>query len=491
MAIAGVRIPCVYLGSLTRLERVEIAKMRILSLAATPMPPIPTSQTPASVQLVNWILRPLDYMEVNRRRHGDLFLADWGILNWVFVSHPEALKAIFTQDTSEAITAPGDANRILERLLGKHSVIMLDGTEHKQRRKLIMPPFHGERLKVYADLIRDITYTVMAEMTPGQPFRARDIMQQITMRVILQAVFGLYEGDRFRRLETLLARRLNMMSSPVASTMVFFPVLQTNWGEWSPGAKLAKMAEEIDQLLYVEIRERRAANDGDRSDILSLLLLAQDEDGNGLSDQELRDELMTLLVAGHETTATALAWSLYWCHHHPEIGEKVRQEIQQHDASRDPLALTKLPYLNAVCSETLRIYPVAMLTFSRKLHQPLDLLGYTVPADTKIVGSIYLLHHREDLYPQPHVFNPDRFLERQFSSFEYMPFGAGARRCVGAALALYELKIVLGTILTHYDLALAGDRPVLPERRGITLGMKGGVEMVFQGQRAVVTPALV
>ncbi|MEL6398607.1 MAG: cytochrome P450 [Cyanobacteria bacterium J06607_6] len=454
------------------------------------MPTIPQTQTPPYLQLANWIFRPLAYMEANARRYGDFFFAKWGLLDWIFVSHPEALKTILTQDQGPTITAPGDANKILEPLLGKHSVILLNGEQHQQRRKLIMPPFHGERLKVYADLIQTITRSLMDEMTVGQSFRARDVMQKITMRVILQAIFGLHEGERYRRLETLLAERLDMLSSPLASTVVFFPLLQTDLGDWSPGAKLAKQSQEIDELLYAEISDRRAAPDSDRDDILSLLLQTTDEDGNGLSDQELRDELMTLLVAGHETTATALTWSLYWAHHQPIIKEQVQQEIEAAGAGDDALALTKLPYLSAVCNETLRIYPVAMLTFPRLTHEPLELMGHPIAPNTLLVGCIYLLHHREDLYPEPDKFRPERFLERQFSAFEFMPFGAGARRCVGYALAMYELKIALGTLLSDYDLALTRDRPLPPERRGVTLGMKGDVEMVFNGKRAVAPPAL-
>ncbi|MEM0978823.1 MAG: cytochrome P450 [Cyanobacteria bacterium P01_H01_bin.58] len=455
------------------------------------MTTIPETQTFSYLQLANWILRPLDYMQANARQYGDLFYAHWGLLDWVLVSHPEAIKQILTQDTGELISASGELNSILRPLLGEHSITMLSGQAHKARRKLIMPPFHGERLKVYADLIRDITLSLMAEMQVGQHFRARDVMQKITMRVILQAVFGLHAGERYRRLEYLLAARLNMLSSPIASTLVFFPALQKNLGPWSPGAKLAAMSAEIDTLLYAEIAERRASLEPERNDILSRLLLVRDEEGQGLSDAELHDELMTLLVAGHETTATALAWSLYWAHHQPEIKAKIQQEIQQANVTEDALGLTKLPYLGAVCNETLRIYPVAMLTFGRLVRQPITVLEYDVPPGTIVVGSIYLLHHREDLYPQPDQFRPERFLERQYSPFEFMPFGAGARRCVGAALAMYELKIALGTILTHFDLSLSSDRPIPPERRGITLGMKGGVEMVFRGKRTVPQPALV
>jgi len=455
------------------------------------MKTVPITHTYPYLQLANWIFRPLDYMEANYRQYGDLFFARWGLFEWVFVNHPQALKTILSQDTGKVISAPGDANEVLKPLLGEHSVIMLNGNQHRQRRKLIMPPFHGERLKIYADLIREITLEAIAQLQPGQDFQARKLTQQITMRVILRAVFGLHEGDRYRRLEQLLAERLDMVSKPLASTVVFFPLLRKNYGNWSPGAKIERLSQEIDALLYAEIRDRRASVDASRDDVLSLLIMAQDEDGNSLTDAELHDELMTLLVAGHETTATAIAWGMQWAHHQPEVLHKIRDEVATAHAADDALALTKLPYLEATCNETLRIYPVAMLTFPRIAQEPIELLGYTIDPGTMLVGSIYLLHHREDLYPNPHQFRPERFLERQYSAFEFMPFGGGARRCIGYALAQYELKIVLGTLLTHYDFALASDRPAIPERRGITLGMKDGVEMVFQGQRSVPAPAAV
>ncbi|ASC73385.1 Putative cytochrome P450 120 [Halomicronema hongdechloris C2206] len=454
------------------------------------MSTLPASATPKLLQMLNWIFRPLAYMETNGHRYGDLFRAR-GLYNTVFVSHPEAIRFLLTNDTNGIFTAPGETNEILRPLLGGNSLMLLSGQAHRQRRQLVMPPFHGERLKVYADLIRDITREAMIGFSPQTPFQARKLMQKITMRVILQAVFGLHQGDRYQRLQTLLAQRLDMASKPLASTLLFFPILRTDLGPWSPGGRALALAGEIDDLLYAEIRERRQALAADRNDILSLLLQARNEDGNGLSDEELRDELMTLLVAGHETTATALAWALYWSHRDPAIKARIREEIAEANATDHPLQLTKLPYLEAVCKETLRIYPVALLTFARRLEQPADLLGHSLEPGTTLMGCIYLLHHREDLYPQPQQFRPQRFLERQYSAFEFMPFGAGARRCVGAALAMYELKIVLGTLLAEFDLSLSSDQPVVPERRGVTLGMKGGVDMVFAGRRTPVASALV
>ncbi len=450
---------------------------------------IPTPRTPQTVQLMDWILRPLHYLEMGQRRLGDVFRARGSLFDWVFISHPEDIKYVLTHDNKE-FSASGELNAVLEPLLGQHSIILLSGKEHQNRRKLIMPPFHGDRLKIYGDLIRQLTREVMAEMTPGSAFKARDMTQKISMRVILQAVFGLHAGERYERLEKLLKTRLDLAGSPLASTLIFIPVLRTDLGPWSPGGKINALQTEIDDLLFAEIRDRRANFDPERTDILSLMLMAQDEEGNGMTDQELRDELMTLLVAGHETTATAMAWALYWIHRDPTIQEKLLQEINS-EASTDPIGLTKLPYLSAVCNETLRIYPVGMLTFARLVEQPVELGGYGLNPGDIVVGVIYLLHHREDLYPNPNEFRPQRFLERQFSPYEFMPFGGGMRRCVGAALAMYEMKIVLGTILPEFDLQLAESGPVIPQRRGITLGMKGGVNMVYRGRREVKEKALV
>lgn len=447
------------------------------------MPTLPRSSTPTPVQLYNWIFHPLDYLETNHRRFGDIFEARGTMMDWIFISHPESLKAVFTQD-GQAISAPGDYNQVLTTLLGHRSLMLLNGAEHRARRQLVMPPFHGERLKIYGELIRTITHEVMADLQPGQAFKAREITQKISMQIILQAVFGLRQGERCQRLGRLLAQRLDMASGPLGSALIFFPILRRDYGSWSPGHRIKALATEIDQLIFSEIQDGRSNPDPNRTDILSLLISARDGEGNGLSDQELRDELMTLLVAGHETTATAIAWSLYWVHRQPEILERLRTELAA-TPTEDPVALTKQPYLSAVCNETLRFYPVAMLTFPRRVEQPISIQGYDLVPGQVVIGSIYLLQRRPDLYPQPDQFRPERFLNRQYGPFEFMPFGAGARRCVGAALAQYEMAIVLGTLLQNYDLNLANDRPIQPQRRGITLSMKGGIDMVYQGKRSV------
>jgi cytochrome P450 len=216
---------------------------------------------------------------------------------------------------------------------------------------------------------------------------------------------------------------------------------------------------------------------------------ARDEEGGAMSDRELRDELITLLVAGHETTATAIAWGLYWMHRHPEVGENIRRELASLGDRPDPVEFTRLPYLSAVCSETLRIHPVGMLTFVRVVEEPTELDGYPLARGTLLAGCIYLANHREETFPDPHTFRPERFLERQFTPFEFLPFGGGARRCLGEALALFEMKIALATIAGAYHLELADRTPEKPVRRGLTLAPAKGVRMILTGRRTASDPS--
>ncbi|HEY9804930.1 MAG TPA: cytochrome P450, partial [Candidatus Obscuribacterales bacterium] len=239
---------------------------------------------------------------------------------------------------------------------------------------------------------------------------------------------------------------------------------------------------QIDQLLYAEIQARRQHPDPASADILSLLLSAQDETGKGMSDVELKDELMTLLLAGHETTASAIAWAFYWVHKFPHIREKMLQELATLGETPDPVSLARLPYLTAVCHETLRIYPIAVLTVPRAVKEPVELMGYSLQPGARLYGCIYLIHHRPDLYPDSKQFKPERFLERQFSPYEFLPFGGGIRRCIGEALALFEMKLVLATILQRYELELADPTPERPKRRGVTLGPEKGVKMVLRSR---------
>jgi cytochrome P450 len=444
------------------------------------LPPGP--QTPAFLQLIQWIADPVSYMEAAARRYGDIFTAK--VLgnsgSFVFVSHPQALQQLLTNDRKQ-FTAPGETNKMLSCLVGDYSIVMLDGDRHRRRRQLLMPPFHGDRMRNYGEIICKLTEKVASQLPTGKTFSARSAMQDISLQVILEAVFGLAEGERFQKLKQLLSAISDVFRSPLTSAFLFFPWLQQDLGAWSPWGNFLRLQQQIDDLLYTEIAERRTHSDSERTDILSLLMSARDEDGNPMSDRELRDELMTLMFAGHETTATAMSWALYWIHHLPEVRQKLLQELESLGDSPEPLDIVRLPYLSAVCQETLRIYPVGMLTFPRVVREPVDLMGYSLEPGTVLVGCIYLTHQREDLYPEHQQFKPERFLERQFSPYEFITFGGGVRRCIGEALAQFEMRLVLATFLSRYQLELAEQRPEKPRRRGVTLAPAGGVKIRITG----------
>lgn len=446
-------------------------------------------QAPALLQTIHWIVKPFSYMEGCAQQYGDLFTVPLGekFAPLVFVSNPQALQQILTSDTKE-FDAPGEYNRLFEPLFGKQSIFALTGESHRRQRQLMMPPFHGERMKAYGQLIADIAEQVMSQWTIGKPFSVRSFMQRISLLVILRAVFGLSEGERYQQLEELLSVMLEETGSPMSVSMLYFPSLRRDLGSWSPWGRFLRQRQQIDQLIYDEINERRSQPDSSGTDILSLLMSARDEAGEPMTDKELRDELMSLLVAGHETTATALTWALYWIHKLPTVRQKLLEELDSLE-SPDPSTIFRLPYLNAVCSETLRIYPVAMRTFPRVVRSPVEVMGYQLEPGTVVMGSIYLTHQRPDLYPEPKQFKPERFLERQFSPYEYLPFGGGARRCIGMAFAQFEMKVVLAKILSRLELALADSRPVRPVRRGL-VSASSAVRLVVTGSRSQTTRPL-
>ncbi|NEU76468.1 cytochrome P450 [Hassallia byssoidea VB512170] len=441
-------------------------------------------KTPAFLQKIQWVADPVGYMETAVKEYPDIFTAR--IIGFgdtlVFVNHPQALQEILTNDRKK-FAAPGDVNEIVQPIVGDYSIFMLEGDRHKKRRQLVMPSFHGERMRKYGELIRNITEKTISNLPQNQLFLARTAMQEISLQVILEAVFGLHEGERYQQLKRGLTAISDLFRSPLTSSFLYFPWLQKDLGAWSPWGKFVRDRAAIDKIIYTEIAERRSSPDPNRIDILSLLMSARDEEGNPMTDQELRDELMTMLLAGYETTASAMAWALYWTHYKPEVRNKILQELDTLGDSPDPMSIFRLPYLTAVCNETLRIHPVTIFTFPRVVRESVELLGHKLEPGTNIVGCMYLVHQREDLYPEPKQFKPERFLERQFSPYEFIPFGAGARRCIGDALAQFQMKLVLATILSRYQLALTDNQPETPRRRGITLAPARGVKMVITGQR--------
>jgi cytochrome P450 len=429
-------------------------------------------KSPKIWQMLQWITMPFSFMRGCNDRYGDRFTATVTpeLTPIVFFSNPKALQLILSSDDSELFDSPGDQNAIFEPILGMQSLMGLSGGSHRRMRQLLMPPFHGERMRSYGQLIRDITEEVMRERVAGKTFSVRKSMQKISMRVILRAVFGLNEGTRYQQLERLLATMLDGMSNPLSVGFLYFPMLRQDLGPLSPWGGFVRARRQIDQLIYDEIAERRTHPDASRDDILTLLMSARDGAGEALTDAELRDELMTLLVAGHETTATAITWALYWIHKFPAIRKQLLDELQALDGPLDPSVVFRLPYLNAVCCETLRIYPVGMTTFARVTKSTVELMGSTLEPGTVVIGCIYLVHHREDIFPDPDEFRPERFLERRYSPFEYLPFGGGVRRCIGMAFAQFEMKLVISCILSSFELSLADSRSVRPIRRALTSG---------------------
>ncbi|MBD2364289.1 cytochrome P450 [Anabaena minutissima FACHB-250] len=433
-------------------------------------------------RLFKFITQPVEYVEDFAKVYGDNFTV------WrrnkdnqiVYFSHPQALEQIFTADAKCFET--GGGNGILRFLLGDNSVILLEGDRHQRQRQLLTPPFHGERMRAYGQAIQEITQQVTNDWEIGKPFNIRASMQEITMRVILRVVFGVDEGAMFQQLRESLTAVLDLIGSPLMSTVFFFDFMQKDLGAWSPWGRVVRLIQKIDQLIYALIAERRAESGANRQDILSLLISARYDDGQPMSDVELRDELMTMLVAGHETTASALTWAFYWLDQLPEVREKLLEEINTLGFNPEPSNIARLPYLTAVCQETLRIYPIVLAGFLRIVKSPIEVMGYQLPKGTLVVPSIYLAHHREIVYPQPKQFQPERFLEKQFSPYEYLPFGGGNRRCIGLAFAQYEMKIALATILSQYQVSLVNKRPVRPIRRGLTLAAPAGMRMIATPQ---------
>lgn len=439
---------------------------------------LPKGSNDASILKMLWtILKPFDYLETMQKRYGDIYSDSFpGFPQMVIISNPQAIEKIFTLAPELFVSGPGNA--ILKPILGSTAILFQDGDRHTRQRKLLMPPFHGERMRAYGQLIREITLQVMAPPIKKGQLTARPVMQEISLRVILRAVFGLREGERYDKIRSTLIEYLDFFNVPLNATFLFFKSLQRDLGSWSPWGRFLRHQKTLYQLLTEEIRERREQQDFLGEDILSLLLSARDDEGQPMTDEELRDELLAILFAGHETTALALSWALYWIHYFPEVRDKLLTELSPLDITTvDSSEIARLPYLSAVCSEALRLYPVALFTFSRILQAPMELMGYQLPKGISIGIPIYLTHQRPDIYPEPRRFKPERFLERQFSPYEYLPFGGGNRRCIGAAFTLFEMKIVLATILTNYSLTLAKPKPVLPVRRGIVFAPAGGVRL--------------
>ncbi|MEO0606105.1 MAG: cytochrome P450, partial [Myxococcota bacterium] len=352
-------------------------------------------------------------------------------------------------------------------LLGPQSLLLVRGEAHRREREILTPPFHGRRMNAYGQVMREAALRATADWRVGDDVVLADTFLRISLDIIVHAVFGVLDADdAVRWTETL--RQLVRRTLPAA---LFVPALQTPFFGLSPWDRFAVARDRLDVLIAEAIRMRRAS--GERGpDLLSLMLDATYDDGTPMPDSAIRDELVTMLFAGHETTQIALAWAVYRLHRRPDALERLLDELSANDD--DPEVLAKLPWLDAVVKESLRMQPIVP-DIVRTLTVDLTLGGHDLPSGTHVAPVAALVHADPELYPEPEAFRPERFEERTFRPWEYLPFGGGVRRCIGAALATWEMKVVLGTLLPRFGFALRGTETAV--RRNITMGPRHGVRV--------------
>jgi len=438
------------------------------------MPPGP--RLPTAVQTARWAVRPLPFLLELQRRYGDVF--SFQLFHedpWVMVSDPELVKRVFTAPAD--VLHAGEGNRILEPVLGPQSVLLLDEDAHLRQRKLLLPPFHGDRMERYGEVMRDVVEAEIARWPAGEAAPAWPRMQAITLEVILRAVFGVTEPARLDPLRVALREMLDFMGDN--RRMVALVALGPQRATRSRLLGFRQLMARADELVLAEVARHRGYDDlEDRDDVLSLLLQARHEDGSGMSDSELRDELMTLLVAGHETTATALGWAVERLVRHPDALAQTVAEAADDGG----------PYTEAVIQETLRLRPVIPVV-ARHVKQPFELGDHLIPVGATITPCILLMHRRPDVYPDPNAFRPERFLEQPPGTYTWIPFGGGVRRCIGASFALFEMRVVLSTLLAQATVAVDPARSGREgtRRRAITLTPARGARVVLQPRAAAET----
>ena len=431
------------------------------------LPPGPRSSI---WSLVQYLRNPLGCMAILAKEYGDTFTFP-GSPPLVCTGDPEVIKAIYSADPDTQEPFSQD----LAAFLGR-SVILMKGAEHRRARKLMTPPFQGARMRAYGDLMCRLTEQHTSTWSPGEGVTLLDTAQAISLDVIMEAVFGVSEP--VSRAE--LGRMILEITNGLSPLLALFPALRRELGGVGPYASFKRRQRRLHAKLDELMAAGRAA--GPRDDILSLLLQARYDDGEPMDDEEIRDQLILMVFAGHETTATSIAWALYALHR-PENAaslERLRDELAALGPDATVEAIAAQPYLDAVCQETRRRYPIAPAPSPRKLLRPLEIKGYTLPAGTGVAVGIGIAHFREDLYPEPMSFRPERFLERKFTPFENVAYGGGARRCLGAAMASYEMKLVIATLVRGFRLRLRSLREDKGAVRAANVGPARGVKMIVE-----------
>jgi cytochrome P450 family 135 len=398
-------------------------------------------------------------------RYGDMFalkIAYEG--TWVMLADPEAVKQVFTGDPR--VFHAGEGNQILAPVLGRNSVLVLDEKPHMSQRRLLLPPFHGERMQGYSETMSEIATREIDSWPTGTPYKLRPRMQAITLDIILRTVFGVGEGERMTELRGALREFLDLTTNP----RLLVPLLAVGPKRVRRLPAFRRRIDRVDRLIYREIAERRRAGDlEERDDILSLLVGARHEDGSPMRDEEMRDELLTLLVAGHETTATSLAWAVERLARHPEKLERLRAEAEAGESE---------DYLTATIQETLRLRPVISIVI-RRLTEPVEIGGYELPAGVSVTPCVYLVHRNPEIYPDPDSFKPERFLDNPPGTYTWIPFGGGVRRCLGASFAQFEMAVVLKELVKRHAIRPANPKPERVFRRAITETPRHDAEVIL------------
>jgi cytochrome P450 len=442
-------------------------------LVSQQLPPGP--RHPKAIQTMGWWARPVAFLERCRARHGKRFtIRLLATPPFVMLSDPDEVKELFTAPPD--VLHPGEGARILEPVVGANSVILLDERDHMEQRKLMLPAFHGEKMERLSGLMAEVAEREVASWPRGEPIALHPRVQALTLEIILRAVFGLDPGERLDAVRERLTRILDFGARPIS----MLPPLQVRLGGRGPWERFMRLREETDALLFELIEERRSEG-ANRDDVLAMLLSARHEDGSAMSLQELRDELMTLLVAGHETTASELAWAFERLARTPEALDRVCSEIDAADGDA---------YLTATVQETLRRRPVLPNAAPRLVKQPVEIGSWSYPPGICVVANAYLLHHDPGIYADPYAFRPERFLEDAPGTYTWIPFGGGRRRCLGASFATLEMKTVLRAVLARNELSPAGDGLELSRRRSITLSPRRGARTVLRDRRRDRRPAV-
>ncbi|MFL5873420.1 MAG: cytochrome P450 [Solirubrobacterales bacterium] len=426
------------------------------------LPPGP--RMPRAMQTAIWSRQAQWFLDQGRARFGPMFsikIAYEG--DWVVLADPELVKQVFTGDPK--VFHAGEGNQILRPILGDNSVLVLDEKPHLSQRKLLLPPFHGERMQAYGEKMTEIAAREIESWPTGIPYKLRPRMQAITLEIIIETVFGVHDGARMEALREALRDFLDLTTNP----RLLLPVLLVGPERVKLIPAFRRRVQRVDELIAREIGERRGAEDlAERDDVLSLMLQACHEDGSPMTDTEIRDELLTLLVAGHETTATALSWAMERLTRHPEKLERLRAEVAEGQDA----------YLTATIQETLRLRPVISIVV-RRLTEAVALGGYELPAGAGVTPCIHLLHRDPQIYPDPDRFLPERFLDNPPGTYTWIPFGGGVRRCLGAAFAQFEMAVVLRELVRRHDILPANPASERNYRRAITETPRHDAEVIL------------